>query len=265
MKERPGVAPKGFRAPARTDMSEADFPTERAPVLESKTAEKSLLDVVQARFDAGGGRESLTRMLYVGSIPKTATKHQVCDYHASFLTEIEADVSGLMLLLQTSFVNLIEATPDVINALLRHLQQETESPTACITNVRIVACSEDCPNPAFVSWSYRSISMPPEAGVDLDKEDIVAASFEVYFKLVKLGQQLSDADLPQADIPAALDNLRQRFPQFLPSNERVVALTLCDKVTSLAEFLDIFDAPLETTLESDRVWPAPPPQLYLLS
>ncbi len=34
--------------------------------------EKSYLDVIQARFESGdgGGRESLTRMLYVASIPK---------------------------------------------------------------------------------------------------------------------------------------------------------------------------------------------------
>jgi hypothetical protein len=224
---------------------------------ESKVADKSLLDVIQARFEAGGGRESLTRMLYVGAIPKSATKHQVCDYHANFLTEIEADVSGLMLLQQNSFVNLIEATPDVIHALLRHLQVETENPAGCISSVRIVACSEDCPNPAFVSWSYRSISLPVESAVDLEKEDIVVSSFEMYNKLVKLGQQLSDADLSQADIPAALDNLKQRFPQFLPSNERVVAFTVCEKVTSLAEYLEIYDSPVDVVLESDRVWPAP--------
>jgi hypothetical protein len=230
--------------------------------LESKSGERSLLDCIQSRFEVAGGRESLTRMLYVGVIPKTATKHQLCDLHASFLTEIEADVSGLMLLQQTTFINLIEATPDVIHLLLRHLQLELQSPTACVSSIRIVACSEDCPNPAFVSWSYRSITMPAESGIDLEKEDVAASSFDMYFKLVKLGQQLTDADLPQADIPAALDNLRQRFPQFLPSNERVMAFTLCEKVTSLAEYLEIYDSPVDVEFDSDRVWPAPAPLTY---
>jgi hypothetical protein len=39
--------------------------------------ERSYLDVIQARFDAGGGRESLTRLLYVATIPKTVSKQQV--------------------------------------------------------------------------------------------------------------------------------------------------------------------------------------------
>lgn len=127
---------------------------------ESKSGEKSLLDVIQARFDAGGGRESLTRMLYVGTIPKTATKHDVCNMHKDFLIEYNAEVSGLMLLQPASFLNLVEALPDVINALLRHLQLDMESATPTVASIRVLACSEDCPNPVFASWSYRSINMP---------------------------------------------------------------------------------------------------------
>lgn len=72
----------------------------------------------------------------------------------------------------------------------------------------------------------------------------------------------SSSQCSQADIPAALDNLRQRYPQYLPSNERVTALAGWDKVTSLAEFLAIYDEPVELTLESNLVWPAPAPLLY---
>jgi hypothetical protein len=61
----------------------------------------------------------------------------VCDFHHTFLTLLGADVSGLMLLQQSSMLNLIEATPDVIHALLRHIQAETsENPASCLANVR---------------------------------------------------------------------------------------------------------------------------------
>jgi hypothetical protein len=60
----------------------------------------------------------------------------ICDYHAGFLTDIAGDVSGLMLLQQTTFVNLIEATPDVIHALLRHLQAEADAPEGCVSSIR---------------------------------------------------------------------------------------------------------------------------------
>ena len=40
-------------------------------------SERSYLDAMQARFEAGGGRESVTRLLYVATIAKGATKQQV--------------------------------------------------------------------------------------------------------------------------------------------------------------------------------------------
>ncbi len=66
----------------------------------------------------------------------------------------------------------------------------------------------------------------------------------------------------QADLPAALDNLRQRYPQFLPSNERVVALAQCERVTSLVEYLALYDDPIDLVLEGQLVWPTPQPLLY---
>lgn len=207
---------------------------------------------MQERLEA---RESVSRLLYVGLIPATATKQQICDSHKSLLEDIDADVSGLMLLQSRSFLNLIEATPDVIGALLRHVQLECENPDApCMSDVRVVACTEDCPTRAFVSWSYRSINLPSEAVVL--EGDIVPHSFDMFNKLVQLGQRLTDADLTPADISAALDNLGQRYPQHLPSNERVVEFATSDKVTSLNEWLALFDAPVELTLEQDLVWPA---------
>lgn len=217
--------------------------------------------VVQSKFDST--RESVTRLLYVGEIPKTTTKQEICDYHKSFLTEIGADVSGLMLLQSTTFLNLIEATPDVIIALLRHMQLEMENAEApCIANVRVVANTEDCPTRAFVSWSYRSVSLPPQAS-DLGDTDIVTSSFNMYHKLVQLGQHLTDADLTPADISAALDSLKQKYAQYLPSNELVAAFSVSEDVASLEEYLELFDSPVDVELEDEKVWPPPEPINFL--
>jgi hypothetical protein len=66
----------------------------------------------------------------------------------------------------------------------------------------------------------------------------------------------------QEDLLAALDSLKQRYPHYLPSNERVMAFSQWDKLPSLAEYLDIFEAPVEFVLESNLVWPAPAPLEY---
>jgi len=230
---------------------------------ETKELDKpSLLDTIQKRFADEGGRESVTRLLYIGLIPKTSSQRAVCTYHEEFLKEIDADVSGLMILQADTFLNLIEAAPDAIMALLRHIAKQAEEERPCLETVRVLASSEDCPSRAFVSWSYRSVNLKAEMSLVLDEEDVVGTSYETYSKLVQLGQQLNDADLTHADISAALDNLRQRYADFIPSNERLKALTSVPGITTLEEYLDIFDAPIEVALDRELVWPPPPALEY---
>lgn len=136
-------------------------------------------------------------------------------------------------------------------------------PRVAPVDVRRLAwcCSEDCPTRAFVSWSYRSVTLKSEI-VDLEGEDPVSTSYDVYSKLVRLGQQLTEADLTHADISAALDNLRQRYSEFLPSNDRIKKLCEMEGLTTLEEYLDLFDAPFDVPLESELVWPAPKSLVY---
>lgn len=162
----------------------------------------------------------------------------------------------------------------------------------CFQNVRVVAHTEDCPARAFVSWSYRSVSLPPQSA-ELPDSDVVPASFDMYSKLVKLGNHLTDADLKpvrvcsscrlavcgclasctltslafasQADISAALDNLRQKYSQYLPCNELVAAFCASEEVTPLEEYLDLFDSPVDVELEDERCWPPPAPLDFLSS
>lgn len=222
----------------------------------------SLLDTIQKRFADEGGRESVTRLLYIGTIPKTSTPRIVCSYHEDFLKEIDADVSGLMILQPDTFLNLIEAAPDAIMALLRHIAKQDDEAEPALDNVRVLASSEDCPSRAFVSWSYRSVNLKPEMSIALDEDDVVGTCYETYSKLVQLGHRLNDADLSHADISAALDNLRQRYAEFIPSNERLKAFTGLKGVTTLQEYLEIFDAPIEVNLDRELVWPPPPALEY---
>lgn len=106
---------------------------------EAKDDKPSLLETIQARFADDGGRESVTRLLYVGLIPKHSSQRAVCSYHETFLKEIDADVSGLMILQSETFLNLIEATPDAIMALMRHIAKQGEEAKPCLTEVRVLA------------------------------------------------------------------------------------------------------------------------------
>lgn len=154
----------------------------------------SLLDVVKRRFDEGLGRESVTRMLYIGIIPAGVDKRTVCDSHVEFLEEMDADVSGLMLVQQNTVLNLIEAAGDVVTALLRHMHTESLRESPCISDVRIVSVVEDCPSRAFVSWSYRSVSLAAEPGWKVEG-DTLDLAYDMYSKIVAIGRQLTNSEL----------------------------------------------------------------------
>ena len=104
-------------------------------------------------------------------------------------------------------------------------------PPHCLRSV--LACVEDCPAPAFVSWSFRSVTLAPEAFA-VDAQDPVSCSFDVYFKLVQLGQHLMDADLTQVHACALyLCGARQYF------HVRFIVVTPCVFVCYLGSALPL--------------------------
>ena len=152
----------------------------------------SLLDTIETKLEESKGYEGVSRVLYVANISRNSSKQHICNFHKTFLKDIGADASGLMVLQQSTFLNLLEATPDIIAAVMRHLHEEATSDAPSITDVKIVAYVDDCPSRAFMSWSYRSVTLQPETGIDFASEDTVTASFDMYSKLVDLGKLLSD-------------------------------------------------------------------------
>jgi len=100
-----------------------------------------------------------------------------------------------MILHQDCFLNLVEGGPDVVMALLRHVHKNVESGSASITDVRVLASTEDCPSRAFVTWSFRSVKLLKSESVpDLAGDDPVNSAYNTYSKLVRLGKQLTEAD-----------------------------------------------------------------------
>lgn len=223
-------------------------------------------------------------------------------YHKNFLKEIDADVTGLMILHQECFLNLVEGGPDVVMALLRHVHKNVSSAAPTIGDVRVLASTEDCPSRAFVTWSFRSVKLLKSDTVpDMEADHPANLAYATYRKLVKLGKQLTEADLthvrgtqrgagvleaarlfakctrachphevlttraralPQADISAALDLLQQRYSSFIPAADLVKAFCSFEKLPDLDEYMSMFDSPVEVDLESDRTWPVPPPLSY---
>ena len=72
--------------------------------------------------------------------------------------------------------------------------------------------------------------------------------------MVTVGKKLSSRDSESAGM-ALLDSWETHFRSSMVSNERVGQLLDVDGVPSLADFLEIFESPVEVQMASDRVWP----------
>ena len=91
-------------------------------------------------------------------------KRQVCDYIARFLEVRDPEMRGLLIIQARSMLQVVEAAPEVVVSLLRHLQASTSAVEPVIEAVRVIAHTEDVPERVFGPWTYVTLSLPSEGG-----------------------------------------------------------------------------------------------------
>ena len=93
--------------------------------------------------------------------------------------------------------------------------------------------------------------------MELDDEfaDSPTCGYDVYKRMLEFSKSISSATEIATSAEIAL----------LPSSERVEAYATTGMLSTLAEFLDDFDAPLAYRLESEVVWPMESTVPYLNS
>merc|ERR1711988_1686382 len=84
-----------------------------------------------------------------------------------------------------SVCHLLEAPCDSALAFLAKLKEK-----ACVDELRVVMSTEDCPERVMREWLPHTVSKAPES-VDLDGEDAIDASFELYSTLLKIYERMN--------------------------------------------------------------------------
>ena len=77
---------------------------------------------------------------------------------------------------------------------------------------------------------------------------------------LELGKRLGA--LGRAELGKALDDWSSAFGDSMPSNERVSQLIFEERVMDLAEFMAVYEAPVDTQMQSQLIWPMDRPLLY---
>ena len=164
-------------------------------------------------------------------------------------------VTGLVMTINAAaLAAVIEAPMPVLRALVRQLTEHADAGTCPLQRAKVCAISEEVPR-EFVVWGRRVLRVPAD---DLPAGTVnpVKLAFDLYRAALELARGCA----AMAD-DKALDFLERVHPRQLPAMptvEKVAALQAADDVCTPAEWMAIFETPLNLALESETVWPVEP-------
>mmetsp|Transcript_54362 Transcript_54362/g.69880 ORF Transcript_54362/g.69880 Transcript_54362/m.69880 type:complete len:259 (+) Transcript_54362:27-803(+) len=241
----------------------------------------SLLDVIEAREQIEGGRESLTHLCYVATttdVPSAIRFHEkaMLKYARGTDTSIDRPATGILLSQEGLLLHYIEAPAAITTAVLVAVQDYGRKKPW--NNVRILVASEDCNIRYFDSWSRpRQANVADEGDQPSPSgEEATEQAFELVVTLANIGHKLSDLSFQDqsnnqsnkffsgginwcdvdargpSKLPKGADTL---INTCCPSNGRLKAFSVSDAFLTIDEFIDLFHAPISVHLNSEVTWP----------
>lgn len=204
-------------------------------------------------------QDSISRVLFAAA-HSTTDGQNLSDFIEGVLTEIcpQGDMGGLCVIQRSSALVLIETESSALLKILAALQDAINLEESPLSNIRVIANSEDVAEQLFISWEWRQITLPKESHLDLSGDTLTDAVSDINIGLLKIAKTVeSEREFggPMA-VKETLDAMAQRFPKLIPSNERVLYCTENKELIGLSSFLEMYAAPMECTSCADEdVWP----------
>ena len=234
--------------------------------LRMEDADYSLLDVVLDKLDEQGRVEVLDRMVLAGT-----TRSKVQDAEAVselFQDAFEAEEgeaggsqSGYLLVYPEACVAVLEGPGGLLTRAVRRLQAAVAGGDGPVAQWVVVAATEDIPYRRFSGWLksfIKSGGQGEEVYDDNDKAEVCAEkSSEVNLDLLEFGRKLSGMSAHEVEHVTHKPKVRQDLARLLPTANTLTGLVESTVITTLDEFCDIFDRPVDIVLDDELAWPAP--------
>lgn len=222
------------------------------------TTRESLLDVILDRMAKAGKSTIISRVVLVAQMN---SRMQNVDHHKAFFTKLvdkihlEGDITGLVLAYPTCLAAIFEAKTGILLQVLRDLQS-TPAADSKISAARIICCTEDIPARVFHSMHMGWVASLSNADSSegLDSASAVKAGADLNAFLRKVGS--SFVGLSESELRKRLFSL-ESYHDEVPPPEQLLALTATEDAPTIEEFLELFDAPINVDLDSEKVWPMP--------
>jgi hypothetical protein len=153
-----------------------------------------------------------------------------------------------------AMLHILEGSTDAIMHILRRLNDEDGR--ALLSTTKICHFSEEIPR-EFPVYVFRECKVPTGDNESSTPKDFLHAVFTLYRSLLEIAHQQQSKSKDQAADYLCNSNV-QKYVKLIPTVERIHAFTTCRDMCSINGFLEIFDAPIDLTLENELVFPAEP-------
>eukprot|EP01006_Ploeotia_vitrea_P003977 TRINITY_DN113609_c0_g1_i1.p1 TRINITY_DN113609_c0_g1~~TRINITY_DN113609_c0_g1_i1.p1 ORF type:complete len:230 (+),score=19.16 TRINITY_DN113609_c0_g1_i1:100-789(+) len=167
-----------------------------------------------------------------------------------------ASMTGIYVETPSNFVHLLEGEPKQIGKAMREVASNRQDK---MEDLQILSYMDDLPERSFPKWTTLEITTPGNA-VASTEDALVQEISSMMGNLMQLGGEIFQKEKLQ--IETYLAGVKTSRPELLPTIAQVDSFLDCGFCLTLDEWLDVFQCAVDIKLQSEQVWPIPPPLKY---
>ncbi|XP_066433621.1 testis-expressed protein 47-like [Eleutherodactylus coqui] len=208
------------------------------------------------------------RMIYVARISREqAPRSDIPDhyerlFHQLIKSNLGESISGLLLLYPGCVIHMIEASSEILTGINQDLIQiQNQGANSLLQDIKIIVISHNIPSRLLPRWCFHIVGLPIQYLDDFGNEQSEETMVEECLTLMmKLGLFLSQTLKSGSKGPE--DNLHDLAPGLLVREQIIFFLIRSERFLKPEEFLAMYNKPINSSVASDLVWPAPQYLLY---
>ncbi|XP_007887079.1 testis-expressed protein 47-like [Callorhinchus milii] len=224
--------------------------------------------------------KSLLHRLYLLAkiSPDLADKRHLAVYYQSLFQKLQRlnpgeGITGHLMLYSDCAVHAIESSSEVLYSVLRDAQDMKQGDRVLLLESKILVISHNIPSRLFQQWEYHQVPTITTQRLDdaLQKEPTEKVISECLSLLLRLGVHMRDAHKSKeqtqtvsnhlsqcvGNVPEGLDGLLEDIPELIVPLDVIDRLLKCNELLTPAQFLEMYDSPLNIIMDSELVWPSP--------
>ncbi|XP_046856732.1 testis-expressed protein 47-like isoform X2 [Xenia sp. Carnegie-2017] len=222
----------------------------------------SLFDINLEKARAMNKKHLIHRVIFAAKIKSTVTeRREIGGGYERLFKQLHSQIqgetfTGLLLIYPSHVVHIVETSTDILQEVIRHLENSERNGNALVYKTRILVYAHDISARLFTQWSFRVLNIPTSRIESYDStQSYEAVVTEAITVLLKLGHHL--AQIPKVNLKVEMDQLYEKVPDLLPPQDMLEYMCECNDICTPSEYIHHYGKPFATVLDSELVWPIP--------